>query len=190
MPPVTCTATVQRSWNLCTGVLPSGLHPVNQMQLDLLTTIAPGTPCLQAATASFVPNQDAMQLAKRFRAAKHTLLRQLIKRNSDEQKSSARTATGAGNTTISTQGNDSLRSQLLHLADSSRCVKQGEAPSMLLDPLLHTVKLCLQEHSTNVIGRRCGVGRLSIHDTSPYSLALALQDSDFLGMQPVQDYTR
>jgi hypothetical protein len=137
-----------------------------------------------------VANQDAMQLAKRFRVAKHTLLRQLIKRNSDEQKSSAWAVTGAGSTTISTQGDDSLRSQLLHLAGSSRCVKQGEAPSMLLDPLLHTVKLCLQEHSTNVIGRGCGVGRLSIHDTSPYSLALALQDSDFLGMQPVQDYTR
>ena len=145
---------------------------------------------MQAATASLVPNQDAMQLAMRFRAAKHTLLRQLIKRYSDDQKSSARTAAGAGSATVSTQGGDSLRSQLSNLAGSSANIKHANAPLMLLDPLLHTVKLCLQGHSISVIGRGCGVGRLSIHDTSPYSLALSLQDSDFLGMQPVQDFTR
>jgi hypothetical protein len=147
----------------------------------------PSSACLQAATASLVPNQDAMQLAMRFRAAKHTLLRQLMKRYSDDQKSSTRTAAGAGSATVSTQGGDSLHSQL---SGGSGHIKHVNAPLMLLDPLLHTVKLCLQGHSISVIGRGCGVGRLSIHHTSPYSLALSLQDSDFLGMQPVQDFTR
>jgi hypothetical protein len=132
-----------------------------------------------------------MQLAMRFRAAKHALLRQLMKRYSDDQKSSARAAAGTSSALASTMGGDSVSiSQLSNLAGGSRYIKQGVAPLMLLDPLLHTVKLCLQELSTSVIGRGVGVGRLSIHDSSPYQLALSLQDSDFLGMQPVQDYTR
>jgi hypothetical protein len=146
--------------------------------------------CLQAATASYVPNQEAMQLAMRFRAAKHALLRQLIKRHSDNQKGSACTAIGTTSRPASIHGSDSLPSQLSRLAGSASHVSQGDAPLMLLDPLLHTVKLCLQELSTHVIGRGLGVARLSIHDSSPYSLAMSLQDSDFLGMQPVQDYTR
>lgn len=126
--------------------------------------------CLQAATASFVPNQDAMQLAMRFRAAKHALLRQLMKRYSDDQKSSARAACGTSSTVASTIGSDSMSiSQLSHLAGGSRYIKQGVAPLMLLDPLLHTVKLCLQELSTSVIGRGTGVGRLSIHIARPIS---------------------
>lgn len=146
---------------------------------------------LQAATASVVTSQEAMQLAMRFRAAKHTLMRQLMKRYSDNQRGGI---SGGGG--YSTQGSDSIQRSLSYAPrsgsgpNSGRFVKQSNMPLMLLDPLLHTVKLCLQEPSIHVIGRGTGEGRLSIHDSSPYSLAMPLQDSVFLGMQPVQDYTR
>jgi hypothetical protein len=144
---------------------------------------------LQAATAGFVPNQDALQLAMRFRAAKHALVRQLMQRYADDQKGSAvAAAAGEASGALTTPGNDSL--QLTHMAGSGRHLKQGTAPLMLLDPLLHTVKLCLQELASHTLSRSSGEARFSIHDSSPYSLALALGDSDFLGLQPVKDYTR
>jgi hypothetical protein len=136
-----------------------------------------------------VTNHDALQLAMRFRAAKHALVRQLMQRYADDQKGSA-AAAGEGGKTLAAPGNDSLQLQLAHMAGSGRHMKQSNAPLMLLDPLLHTVKLCLQTLTSHVIGRGGGVGCFSIHDSSPYSLAMALNDSDFLGLQPVRDYTR
>jgi hypothetical protein len=123
-----------------------------------------------------------MQLAMRFRAAKHTLLRQLMQRYSDDQKGSA--AAGLAASPAGTLGGGSLQTQLSSIAGSMRSInlKQGNGPLMLLDPLLHIVKLCLQELSTHVIGRGKGSGRCSIHDSSPYSLAVVLQDSEFLGI--------
>jgi hypothetical protein len=145
---------------------------------------------MQAATAGFVPNQDALQLAMLFRAAKHALLRQLMKRYSDEQKGCAAAAAGEASSTLHAPGGNSLQSQMTLLSGSGQHFKQSAGPLMLLDPLLHTVKLCLQELAAHTIGMGSGSARFSIHDSSPYSLALSLGDSEFLGLQPVRDYTR
>uniref|UniRef100_A0A383WLY0 Ion transport domain-containing protein n=1 Tax=Tetradesmus obliquus TaxID=3088 RepID=A0A383WLY0_TETOB len=156
----------------------------------LSSTAAVEHALMKAATASFVSNQDALQLAKRFRAAKHALLRQLMKRYSDEQKGCAASTAAEDSGSLHAPGSDGLQLQTAHLPGSGRYQKHGNTPLALLNPLLHTVKLCLQETSYHVIGRGGGVGRFSIHDSSPYSLAMALGDSEFLGLQPVREYTR
>jgi hypothetical protein len=123
----------------------------------------------------------------RFRAAKHVLLQQLMKRYADDQKGCAT----AGHTTLTpSTGGDSLQSHLTTVGGSGRYMKHGTGPLTLLDPLLHTVKLCLVGLAGHTIGRGGGAGRASIHDSSPYSLALSLGDAEFLGMQPVRDFTR
>jgi hypothetical protein len=137
---------------------------------------------LQAASAGFVPNHDALQLAMRFRAAKHLLLQKLVQRYVDDQK-------GCATITPSFDAG-SMQSQLASVGASSHHMKHGTGPLTLLDPLLHTVKLCLVGLAGHTIGRSAGVGRASIHDSSPYSFALLLNDAEFLGMQPVRDYTR
>jgi hypothetical protein len=142
---------------------------------------------LQAATAGFVPNQDALQLAMRFRSAKHVLLQQLIQRYADDQKGCAT----VGHATITPSLDaGSMQSQLTMVGGSGHYNKHGTGPLTLLDPLLHTVKLCLVGLAGHTIGRGGGAGRASIHDSSPYSMALSLGDAEFLGMQPVRDYTR
>ncbi|WIA32447.1 hypothetical protein OEZ86_003269 [Tetradesmus obliquus] len=156
----------------------------------LSSTAAVEHALMKAATASFVSNQDALQLAKRFRAAKHALLRQLMKRYSDEQKGCAASTAAEDSGSLHAPGSDGLQLQTAHLPGSGRYQKHGNTPLALLNPLLHTVKLCLQETSYHVIGRGGGVGRFSIHDSFPYSLAMALGDSEFLGLQPVREYTR
>lgn len=156
----------------------------------LSSTAAVEHALVKAATASFIHNQDALQLAKRFRAAKHALLRQLMKRYSDEQKGCAAATAAEDSSSLHAPGSDSLRSQLSHLPGSGHHMQQSSTPLMLLDPLLHTVKLCMQELTAHTIGRGGGAARFSIHDSSPYSLALSLGDSEFLGLQPVREYTR
>ncbi|WIA32448.1 hypothetical protein OEZ86_003270 [Tetradesmus obliquus] len=190
----------EMTWVVRTLVASKNMFDVEQLLASyvltrrnaLSSTAAIKHAVLKAATAGFVTNHDALQLAKRFKAAKHALLRQLMKRYSDEQRgcAAATAAEDSGSLHAPGRNNLQLQLQMAHLPGSDRYQKPGVAPLALLNPLLHTVKLCLQETTYHVIGRGGGMGRFSIHDSSPYSLAMALGDSEFLGLQPVRKYTR
>lgn len=122
-----------------------------------------------------------MQLAKKFKAAKLHLLQQLVKQCKGPAESCR---------------NDQQLVQTDSLADTVITTGAAAGSSnarhsrIKLKPLQQAMRNCMQKTTAYMLGRGGSDGPHSIHDSSPYSYAITLEDTDLLRVPAVVEYTR
>lgn len=127
------------------------------------------------------PGYNLGELSLKFKAAKLALLDQLFERYSSEYVTMQQMQ-------LSHSGLPASHRQLMQEYTTS-CNSQIP-PLLQLSPLLLAAQHCLWKTSFYMLGRGGSSGPVSIHDISPYSLAIDMEDTDFLQHPVVAQYTR
>lgn len=133
---------------------------------------------LQAAQSQLVVSQDVLQLVGKFNTAKLRLLQGLVKHYSGNNLEHRQ---------FSSSGMPSGHRFLMQEVTAS---SNSDTPPLLrVEALQQAVKRCLQKTSAYMVGRGSSRAPVSIHDVSPYGLAISMQDVEFLQHPAVVEYS-
>lgn len=134
---------------------------------------------VQVAESRLVINQEALKLALKFKAAKLALLQKLMQQYDTDHIEQMQ---------FSNSGMPSGHSYLMHEITASG--NSDTPPVLQVRPLQQAIRRCMQKTSTYMLGSGGSTAPVSIHDASPYSIAISMEDTDFLQHPAVVEYTR
>jgi hypothetical protein len=138
--------------------------------------------------------QDNFKLAAKFRGVQYSLIQDLLQQHAgyqpDDMRSVSMKALNLSDVPVDLLLQQLQQQQQQQQAQTAQPLSPRRMQQHSRKPVQAMLADCLEERVTKYIGRSSGEGKSSIHDASPYTIALRMRDAAFFRLPAVLAHTQ